>query len=218
MNNANRAANRLPCFFGRHMNVKSPKVDAFIENAKDFKAELEALRDLLLESPLTEEFKWRGPCYTYEDKAVVMLGSFKNYCALGFFKGALMQDPHALMVAPGENSQSMRMIHFTHVEEINALAPVLREYINQAVENEKAGMQVQFVKAGEQSVPEEFQQKLSEDVALKKAFESLTPGRQRAYLIHFSGAKQPQTRLARIEKLIPRILAGKGLQDEFTQA
>ena len=195
------------------METTSPKVDAFIENATAWKSELEALRKLLLDSPLTEDFKWRGPCYTHEGKAVVMLADFKNYCALGFFKGVLMKDPQTILVAPGENSQSMRMVHFTSVEEINTLAPVLKEYILRAVENEKSGLKVEFKQAGEQSMPIEFQNRLSEDAALKKAFESLTPGRQRAYLIHFSVPKQSRTREARIEKLIPRILAGKGFQD-----
>jgi uncharacterized protein YdeI (YjbR/CyaY-like superfamily) len=208
-----KAATWLPFFFGGSMDVRNPKVDAFFDNANAWKPELETLRKLLLDSPLTEDFKWRGPCYTYENKAVVLIGNFKSYCSMGFYKGSLLKDPHGILVAPGENSQSMRMARFTSVEEINGLTPVLKKFILQAMENERAGLKVEFKQAGEQDVPVEFQKKLDGDAALKKAFEALTPGRQRAYLLYFSALKQSNTREARIEKLMPRILAGKGFQD-----
>lgn len=193
--------------------MTNPKVDAFIENAVSWKAELEALRRLLLNTELTEDFKWRGPCYTVDGKAVVMLGNFKNYCALGFFKGALLADPYHLLVAPGENSQSMRMVHFTNLNEIGSRSAALKEYLLEAIRNEKAGLRVHFKQPDEQNIPEEFQERLNQDEALKKAFYALTPGRQRAYLLFFSGAKTSKTRRTRVDASIPRILDGLGLHD-----
>lgn len=195
------------------MTERNPKVDAFILNAKKWQDEFAALRELVLGSELTEELKWGVPCYTIGQKNVVLIHGFKEYCGMLFVKGALLKDPAGILIQQTENVQSARQVRFTNVQEIIALEPTLRSYIREAIENEKAGRKVEFKPTPEFSMPEEFRKQLDSDPALKTAFERLTPGRQRAYLLHFSSPKQVATRESRIEKCIPLILAGKGLND-----
>ncbi|HET7629591.1 MAG TPA: YdeI/OmpD-associated family protein [Bacillales bacterium] len=206
--------------------TSKPKVDSYFTNGcgrcslagtSDCKVHkwpevLAKLRAIVLDCGLTEEQKWGMPCYTFEKKNVVLLSAFKEYCALSFFKGALLKDAHHMLDKPGENTQAARLIRFTHVQEICDLEPVLKAYIHEAVEVEKAGLQVDFKKEPE-PIPEEFQIKLDENPQLKEAFEGLTPGRQRAYILYFSGAKQSKTRTSRVENYIPHILDGKGIND-----
>ena len=189
------------------------KVHAFLIKAKKWREEFEALRAIVLDCDLTEDFKWMHPCYTYQGANIVVIHGFKEYCALLFFKGALLEDTHNLLIQQTENVQSARQIRFTGLEQIKQLAPTLQMYIYQAIEVEKAGLKVAFKKTTEYQMPEEFQQKLEAMPALKDAFDALTPGRQRGYLYYFSQAKQSKTRAARVEKWIPQILAGKGLED-----
>lgn len=174
--------------------------------------EMAALRRILLASPVTEAFKWRAPVYTAHGGNVAILWNFKAHCALGFFKGVLLEDPQGLLVAPGENSRSARMIPFTSVAEIEAREADLKEYIAQAVANEKAGLKVDFPK-DDLEMPEELWARLEADPDLKAAFDALTPGRQRGYILQISGARQSSTREARIDKWTPRILDGKGMHD-----
>jgi uncharacterized protein YdeI (YjbR/CyaY-like superfamily) len=195
------------------MNETNPKVDGFIRRAKQWRAEFEQLRRIVLDSPLTEELKWGVPCYTFENKNVVLMHGFKEYCALLFVKGALLSDPAGILITQTENTQSARQIRFTSEAEIVELEPALKAYIQQAIEVEKAGLKVDFKPTAEFNMPEEFQQKLDDIPALKTAFEALTPGRQRGYLLYFSAPKQSKTRTARVEKSMPQILAGKGLDD-----
>ena len=196
------------------MNKMNPKVDAFLAGrGGKWQAEFEKLRKILLESPLNEEVKWGTPCYTFQDKNVVLMHGFKEYCALLFFKGALLRDPEGILIRQTATVQSARQIRFTSVREIVKLKAVLKAYILEAIELEKAGLKVNFKKTAEFSVAEEFQNKLDKSPALKRAFNALTPGRQRAYLLHFSAAKQSKTREARVEKYMPQILAGKGMDD-----
>ncbi len=196
------------------MNKPSPKVDGYIRKSKEWQGELQKLRTIVLECGLTEEVKWRVPCYTLQGKVVLFIGRFKESCVLSFAKGALLKDSKAILIQQTENSQSVRVIRFKSVQEIVNLEPVLKAYINEAMEAEKAGLKVTFKKVSEFKVPEEFQTQLEETPALKKAFGALTPGRQRAYLLYFSGAKQSKTRAARVEKSMQRILEGKGIDDE----
>ncbi len=194
----------------------NPKVDELLSGTKKWKDEFAALREIILdcgECGLEEELKWGQPCYTFQGKNVVLIHGFKEYCALLFFKGALIPDPRGILVIQTDNVQASRQIRFTSLKEIVELAPVLKEYIRQAVEVEKSGQKVEFKKTSEFKVPEEFQRRLSEDPVLKAAFEALTPGRQRAYLLFFAAPKQSATRESRIEKSIPRILDGIGLND-----
>jgi uncharacterized protein YdeI (YjbR/CyaY-like superfamily) len=174
---------------------------------------LAKLRAILLECGLTEEVKWGFPCYTVENKNIVLLSAFKEYCALSFFKGALLEDAQGILFQQTKNVQSARLVRFTNVQEIVELEPILREYIEEAIEVEKAGLQVEHKKTAEFDVPEEFQTILDDDPAFNAAFAALTPGRQRGYLLYFAGAKQPKTRTARVEKWMPQIFAGKGLHD-----
>lgn len=174
---------------------------------------MEKLRMLLLDCGLKEELKWGKPCYTFEKSNIVIIQGFKEFCALMFFKGALLKDPEAILKKPGENSQAARRIPFTGVQEITELEPVLRAYIFEAVELEKTGLKVNFEKNRALIFPEEFQNKLEESPDLKAAFNRLTPGRQRAYNLYFSAPKRSETRTSRIEKCIPQILKGKGLND-----
>ncbi|MGS2739020.1 YdeI/OmpD-associated family protein [Sinomicrobium sp. M5D2P17] len=174
--------------------------------------ELERLRTIVLDCGLTEELKWGVPCYTFQGKNIVITGAFKEYCALSFFKGALLNDVNGILVKPGENTQSGRIIPFTGIREIVETEAVLKTYIYEAIEVEKTGLKVDFNKDPE-PVPEELQHKFDELPALKTAFYALTPGRQRGYILHFSGAKQSATRESRIEKCIPKILTGKGFHD-----
>ncbi|MES1040148.1 YdeI/OmpD-associated family protein [Peribacillus simplex] len=190
----------------------NPKVDEFLGKAKKWKEEYETLRNIVLDCELTEEFKWMHPCYTFEKKNIVLIHGFKEYCALLFHKGALLQDPHGILIQQTENVQGARQIRFTNVQEIVATESILKAYIHEAIEVEKAGLEVNFKKT-EFIIPEELQNKFDEIPALKTAFEALTPGRQRAYLLHFSQPKQSKTRESRVEKCMQNILNGKGLKD-----
>lgn len=191
----------------------NPKVDAFINGAKKWQAEYIKMREIALSCGLDEDLKWMHPCYSIDGKNVVLFHGFKEYCAFLFMKGVLMKDPAGILIIQTENVQSARQIRFTDVDQIIELEPVLKAYINEAIEIEKAGLKVDLKPTAEFKMAEEFKQKLDADAALKTAFESLTPGRQRAYLLYFSAPKQSATRLARVEKCLPQILAGKGLND-----
>ncbi len=195
------------------MNKVNPNVDRLLKKARKWNEEFETLREIVLELPLSEEVKWGQACYTCDGKNIVLIHGFKEYCALLFFKGALLKDPKGILVQQTENVQAARQIRFTSVREITALKPLLKAYIQEAIEAEKAGLKVKLKKTSDFKVPEEFQKKLNEIPALKKAFAALTPGRQRGYLFYFSGAKQPKTRAARVEKCMPQILQGKGLDE-----
>ncbi|MGE6260133.1 YdeI/OmpD-associated family protein [Heyndrickxia sporothermodurans] len=194
-------------------NKTNPKVDEFINKSKKWKKEYEKLRDIVLDCELTEEFKWMHPCYTFEKKNIVIIHGFKEYCALLFHKGALLKDTHGILIQQTENVQAARQIRFTNVQEIVEMEPILKDYIYEAIEVEKAGLEVNFKKNTELVIPEELQNKFDEIPALKTAFEGLTPGRQRAYILYFSGAKQSKTRESRVEKYMQQILDGKGLND-----
>ena len=196
------------------MNSLNPKVDVFISKATRWQSEYEKLRMIVLDCGLTEEVKWGKPCYTDEKKNIVLLHGFKEYCALLFFKGALLKDPKGILITQTENTQAARQIRFTNVKEIEEKEPILKAYIHEAIEVEKAGLTVKFKETREYIVPEEFQKKLDEIPGLKTAFEALTPGRQRAYILFFSQPKQSKTREARVEKHIQHILDGKGLNDQ----
>lgn len=191
----------------------NPKVDAYLKNAKRWREEMEMLRALLLDTPLTEELKWGKPCYALNDGNVVLIVGFKEYCALLFCKGALLKDPHGILIQPTENTQASRQLRFTSTKEIVKLKSVIKACFAEAIAVEKAGLDVTYKKVTEFKVPEEFQAKLDELPELKSAFEALTPGRRRAYLLYFSGAKQSKTRETRVEKCMPDILEGKGLDD-----
>ncbi|CAN5240426.1 YdeI family protein [soil metagenome] len=195
------------------MNKPNPKVDFVFKKAKAWREELEALRGITLGSDLTEVLKWGQPCYSLENKNIVLIHAFNEYCAFLFFKGALMKDPKGILVQQTENVQAARQIRFTSVGEIVKMKSVLKAYIQEAVAVEKAGLKVEMKKTSEFAMPEEFQKSLKKMPALRIAFEALTPGRQRAYLLHFSSAKQSKTRESRIEKATPQILNGKGLDD-----
>lgn len=192
----------------------NPKVDAYISKLNKWQEETETLRAIVLECPVTEDLKWGVPCYTVDDKNVVLIHSFKEYCALLFVKGALMKDPKSILVQQTENVQSARQVRFTSLQEIVKLRAALKSYIRAAIDIEKAGLKVQRKSTEEFEVAEEFQSRLDKLPKLKKAFEALTPGRQRAYLLHFSSARQAKTRESRIDKCTPLILEGKGLNDE----
>lgn len=190
----------------------NPKVDEFLRRETRWREAFERLRAIILDFPLAEELKWGVPCYTYENKNVVLIHGFKEYCAILFVKGALLPDPHGVLVQQTENVQSARQIRFRSVAEIDARENMIREYLQRAIEVEKAGLKVDFSQR-KLEFPEELEQKFAEDPAFKAAFLALTPGRQRAYVLYFSQPKLTKTRLARIEKCAPRILAGKGLND-----
>src|SRR5688572_16109899 len=200
----------------------NPKVDWFFSKETKWQKEYEKLRTLILDCGLTEELKWGCPCYTcptgssgraFGKSNIVLIHGFKEYCALLFFKGALLNDPNGILIQQTENVQSARQIRFTNVREIVKMEPILKAYIYEAIEVEKAGLKVKLKKTTEFKIPEEFQKKLDKNAALKKAFAALTPGRQRAYIFYFSQAKQPKTREARVEKYMKQILNGKGLDD-----
>jgi uncharacterized protein YdeI (YjbR/CyaY-like superfamily) len=195
------------------VNKMNPKVDGLLKKAKKWQEEFETLREIVLDSPLTEEVKWGQACYTSAGRNVVLIHGFKEYCALLFFKGALLKDPKAILIQQTENVQSARQIRFTNVREIVEMKPILKAYIQEAIEAEKAGLKVKLKKTSDFKVPEEFQTKLDKNPSLKKAFAALTPGRQRGYIFYFSAAKQSKTREARVEKYMPQILRGKGLDD-----
>jgi len=195
------------------MNETNPKVDGFLSKIKKWRREFEALRRIILDCQLTEELRWGKPCYTYQGSNIVLIHGFKEYCALLFFKGALLKDPKGVLVQQTENVQAARQIRFTNTREIVEMAPILKAYIREAIRVEKAGLKVDYKKTSEFKLPEEFKNKLAEVPALKTAFAALTPGRQRGYILYFSAAKQSKTRGSRIEKCIPQILNGKGLNE-----
>ena len=190
-----------------------PKVDNFLSKAQQWQKEMEQLRNIVLSCGLTEELKWGKPCYAFDDKNIVIIQGFKEYCALLFFKGMLLSDPNGILVKTGENTQVGRQLRFHSVKEITALVPVIKAYIYEAIEVEKAGMKAE-VNHDAITIPDELQHKLDKMPALKTAFEGLTPGRQRAYLYYFSQPKQAKTRESRVEKYVQQILEGKGLNDE----
>lgn len=191
----------------------SLKVDAYLDRAKSWRAEFERLRAILLTTELTEDLKWGHPCYSLNGANIVLMHGFKDYCALLFFKGALIDDPESVLVQQTGNVQAARQMRFTALDEIDRMDNVIKAHVQKAIDVEKSGAKVQFKKAEQFDVAEEFQARLDGDPALKQAFEALTPGRRKAYLLHFSGAKQSKTRQSRVEKCIPQILAGKGLDD-----
>jgi uncharacterized protein YdeI (YjbR/CyaY-like superfamily) len=209
------------------MNKKNPNVDPYFADGcgrcplfatpeckvNHWRAELEQLRSLVLGSGLSEELKWGVPCYTLENNNIVLIHAFKEYCALLFFKGALMKDPKGILIQQTENVQAGRQIRFSNPKEVRDMEATLKAYLQEAIAVEKAGLKVEYKKTEEFSVPEEFQTKLNELPALKTAFDALTPGRQRGYLLHFAAPKQSKTRESRIEKYIPKILNGEGLHD-----
>jgi len=190
-------------------------VDIFLSKAEKWQEEMEKLRSICLDCGLTEELKWGQPCYTLNNKNIVIIGELKDNCALSFFKGALLYDAEGILTAPGENTQSGRWVKFSSVKEIAEMEPILKAYIYEAIEVEKAGLNVILKTTADFPIPEEFQLKLDAIPALKTAFYALTPGRQRAYLLHFSAPKQSKTRSARVEQYIPQILSGKGLNDDY---
>ncbi|OPH00080.1 hypothetical protein B2I21_03665 [Chryseobacterium mucoviscidosis] len=194
-------------------NKTNPKVDGYLNKAKKWKEESVKLREIILDCDLTEDFKWMHPCYTLENKNVVIIHGFKEYCALLFHKGALLKDKQGILVQQTENVQSARQIRFTNIQQIVEMENILKEYVHEAIEVEKAGLKVTLKQHTDYDVPEEFQHQLDESPALKEAFEALTPGRQRAYLFYFSQPKQSKTRVSRVEKYTQQILDGKGLND-----
>lgn len=195
------------------MGIPNPKVDFYFEKAKRWHDELLQLRAILLDSPLVEDLKWGVPTYTQDGKNVALIHHFKEFCAVMFFKGALLQDAHGLLHQQTDNTTATRQLRFTSIDDVAAQEFALREYVEQAMAIEAAGLKVAYKKPSEMAHAEEFVQALSEDPAFKTAFEALTPGRQKAYHLYFTSAKQAKTRLARVEKCVPLILAGKGLED-----
>lgn len=191
----------------------NPKVDFYFENAEKWQAELQELRKIALDCQLTEELKWGTACYTLHNSNIVLIHSFKEYCAFLFFKGALLKDTDQILVHQSENVQAARQIRFTSLEEIVSQKSILKTYIYQAIEVEKAGLKVKLKKTDEFKMAEEFQEKLDQNKALETAFKALSPGRQRAYLLYFSAPKNSTTRASRVEKVIDQILEGKGLKD-----
>jgi uncharacterized protein YdeI (YjbR/CyaY-like superfamily) len=193
----------------------NPKVDKYLSKAKKWRKEFEKLRMIILDCQLTEELKWGCPCYTFQKNNIVLIHGFKEYCALLFFKGALLNDANGILIQQTENVQAARQIRFTNVREIVEKKTILKAYIYEAIEVEKAGLKVNFKKTTEFIIPEEFQKKLDENPALKTAFDTLTPGRQRAYIFYFSAPKQSKTRESRVKKCMQQILNGKGLNDQY---
>ncbi len=191
----------------------NPKVDWYFTKAKQWKEESERLRAIILDCGLEEELKWGKPCYAFEGSNIVLIHGFKEYCAILFMKGALLKDPRGILIQQTENVQAARQIRFKNVREIVEQESAIKAYVKEAIAVEKAGLEVPLKKTSEFKMPEEFQKKLEENGALKKAFSALTPGRQRGYLLYFSSAKQSSTREARVEKCTPQILKGKGLDD-----
>src|SRR5438067_7182298 len=196
------------------MNRMNPKVDGYLSKAKKWQEEFEKLRMIILPSGLTEELKWGKPCYTFQESNILIIQGFKEYCALMFCKGALLKDANGILIQQTENVQAARQIRFTNVREIVKMEPILKAYIHEAIEAEKAGLKVNYKKTSEFKIPEEFQKKLDESPALKTAFDALTPGRQRGYIFYFSQPKQSKTRESRVEKCKQQILNGKGLNDQ----
>ena len=195
------------------MNKTNPKVDFYFNKADQWQKELKKLRTIILDCQLTEELKWGVPCYTFQESNVLLVHVFKEYCAILFVKGALLKDARGILVQQTKNVQAARQIRFTNVREIVAMEPILKAYIDEAIEVEKAGLKVNYKKTTEFKIPKEFQNKLVEMPALKDAFEALTPGRQRAYILYFSAPKLSKTRESRVEKCMDRIFDGMGLND-----
>ena len=195
------------------MNRMNTEVDGYFGRAKKWQEELAKLRKIVLDCQLTEQLKWGKPCYTFQNSNIVLIIGFKEYCALLFCKGALINDPNGILIIPGENTQAARQIRFTNVREIVEMEPILKSYIYGAIEVEKAGLEVIYKRNTELIFPEELLNKLDQNPAFKTAFGALTPGRQRAYNIYFSAPKQSKTRESRIEKCVQQILNGKGLND-----
>lgn len=209
------------------MNKMNPKIDAYLTygcgrcalmNTPECKVhnwtqELPLLREIVLDCGLIEELKWSVPCYTFEGNNVVIVSAFKEYCSISFFKGVLLKDTNKILSKQGENSQSGRLLKFTNVQQIIELKSVIKEYIHEAIDVEKAGLKIEFKDVSDYAIPEELENKFAEHLSFKDAFYSLTQGRQKGYLLHFSQPKQSQTRVARIEKAIPQIMIGKGLND-----
>ncbi|MEI9907005.1 MAG: DUF1801 domain-containing protein [Actinomycetota bacterium] len=195
------------------MSEKNSRVNGFMRHEKKWRPEYEKLREIALASGMTEELKWKHPCYTINDKNVVLIHGFKTYCAFSFFKGVLMKDPKKLLVQPTKNVQAGRQIRFANLEQIIKMEPTIKAYIREAIKVEKAGLEIEYKKTDEFDMPDELHDKFKEIPELKKAFCALTPGRQRGYLLFFSGAKQSKTREARIEKSMDKIFDGKGLDD-----
>ena len=194
------------------MNKKNPKVDGILRRETKWREEFEALRTIALDSELAEELKWYQACYTLQGKNVVLIHGFKEFCALMFFKGALLNDPERILVTPGQH-QSARQIRFSNVGEIVKMKPVVKAYIREAIKVEKTGLKVKLKETADFRIPAEFQRKLDEVPALKVSFRALTPGRQRQYIFHFSQPKQSKTRESRVEKCMQKILLGTGLND-----
>jgi uncharacterized protein YdeI (YjbR/CyaY-like superfamily) len=191
----------------------NPQVDAYLKESKKWRQESAQLRAILLSLPLTEELKWGKPCYTFRDANIVVILPLKNYCTLLFAKGALLKDPNKILVKAGENTQAARQIRLTSVREIAGMKTILKAYLQNAIEVQKAGLEVTYKKISDYQVPEELQKQLDQNPALKKAFTALTPGRQRGYFLHISSAKQSATRESRIEKCTPQIFKGKGFNE-----
>ena len=191
----------------------NPKVDFFFTKDTKWQKEYEKLRTIILDCGLTEELKWGCPCYTFQKRNIVLIHGFKEYCAILFFKGALLNDPNSILIQQTENVQAARQVRFTNIRQIVKMKPILKAYIYEAIEVEKAGLKVNFKKTADFIIPEEFQNKLDKIPGLKTAFKALTPGRQRAYIFYFSQPKQSKTRESRIEKSMKQILNGKGLND-----
>lgn len=191
----------------------NPKVDDYLSNTTKFQKELELLRSIVLDCGLIEDLKWGTPCYMFQKNNMILLGAFKDSCVISFLKGALLSDTENLLMKAGENTQAARIIKFTTVKDIVKIKSILKTYIFEAIEIEKAGLKVEPKKHSEYNIPEELQQKFNEKADFKKAFEALTPGRQRGYLLYFSDSKQSKTREARIEKYTQRIMSGKGIND-----
>jgi uncharacterized protein YdeI (YjbR/CyaY-like superfamily) len=195
------------------MNGMNPKVDFFFDKASKWQKEYGQLRKIILDCGLNEELKWGQPCYTFEGRNIVLIHGFKEYCAVLFFKGALLQDANGILIQQTPNVQVPRQVRFINVRETVKTEKILKAYIYEAIEVEKAGLKVKLKKTADFKIPEEFQKKLNKNAALKKGFNALTPGRQRAYIFYFSQPKQSKTRESRIEKSIPQILNGKGLNN-----
>jgi len=193
--------------------MTNPKVDSYFETATQWPAELQRLRSILQDTPLTEEFKWRGPCYTFAGGNVLILGEFKDGCRVTFFKGALLEDPDGLLGDIGDNSHAGRLLRFTDVDEIDRAEPALRDFVQQGIAAEEAGLKVEEPERGELELPDELLAAFDEVTGLQAAWEALTPGRQRGYVLHFADAKKAETRSARIEKAVPKIFEGKGMHD-----
>ena len=196
------------------MNRMNPKVDFCFSKAKTWQAEFQKLRTIILDCQLTEELKWGQPCYSFQKGNIVLIHGFKEYCALLFFKGAMLKDTKCILIQQTENVQAARQVRFTNLRDIVEMEPILKAYIHEAIEVEKAGLKVKLKKTAEFGIPEEFQKKLDGIPALKAAFDRLTPGRQRAYILYFSAPKQSKTRESRVQKCMQQILNGKGLNDQ----